>query len=51
MDGKLVFNATTESQVFLLPNEEMGVPHFKPFVYHYDTDDNGRLILGDGSDE
>ena len=26
-------------------------PLDKPFVYHYDTDDDGRLILGDGSDE
>ncbi len=28
-----------------------GEPHDKPFVYHYDTDEDDRLILGDGSDE
>jgi hypothetical protein len=26
-------------------------PLDKPFVYHYDTDENDRLSLGDGSDE
>ena len=31
-------------------NEE-GEPLEKPFVYHYDTDEDDRLILGDGSDE
>jgi hypothetical protein len=28
-----------------------GEPLDKPFVYHYDTDEDDWLILGDGSDE
>ncbi len=28
-----------------------GEPLDKQFVYHYDTDEDDRLILGDGSDE
>lgn len=36
------------NHIFVEDNNE---PLDKPFVYHYDTDEDDRLILGDGSEE